>query len=197
MARRPPADYFVLLLLWVQQVHLNNCLEWCSDGFWRSPKRVIPKPLWNTSRLSSTQHWIDFWYSEQAPCAPVCVHCLLSCLTHVQLVVHQDTQILFSSAVFELDGPQHVLVSGVFPSWVQYFKLLVELHAILVSPSLQTVKVNLDGCVTLLWVSHFPCFGVSCEFLERTVHHNENLNENVKQDWIPYWPLGTLLFIRG
>lgn len=47
-------------------------------------------------------------------------------LSHAQLGVHQDG---FCKAVFQLVGPQHILVHGVVPHHVQEFAVhLVELH---------------------------------------------------------------------
>lgn len=63
-------------------------------------------------------------------------------LIHVQLDIYQDLQVLFYQGAFQLHGLQHVLV----PYQVQSSAiLLVELHEILVSPFLKSVKVPLSG----------------------------------------------------
>jgi len=45
-------------------------------------------------------------------------------LSHAHLGVHQDPQVLFCSAAFQLASPQHVLVPKVIPSlWGRYHKM--------------------------------------------------------------------------
>jgi len=64
-------------------------------------------------------------------------------LAHVQLCVHQDSQILSYRSTFQLVGHQHLC--GVVPSEVQDFALpLVELHEAAISPFLQ-LAVPLDS----------------------------------------------------
>lgn len=53
-------------------------------------------------------------------------------LTHVQLTVYQDPQVLFYQAAIQLGGSQHVPVPGSVPPQVRDFALLTEFHEILV-----------------------------------------------------------------
>ena len=110
-------------------------------------------------------------------------------LTHIQLGVHQ---VLFCKAAFHLGGPQHILVCEVVLPQVQDFTLpLVEFHEVLVSLFLQPVKVPLDGTTTLRCISHSFQFCVIYKFAEGTLCPIiQNINEDVKQDQTPYWPLG-------
>ena len=86
-------------------------------------------------------------------------------LPHVQLVVHQDTQVLFCKAAFQLGDPQSILVL-----MVQDFPLLhVGHHEVPVSPFLQPVDVCLHGSTTLWCISHSCQFGVICRLAEGTL----------------------------
>lgn len=73
----------------------------------------------------------------------------------VFLCVHQDSQVPFCKAAFQLRGTQPVLIHEFIPSWDQVFSFLVELYEVIISPFLQPVKVLLDGSM-ILW--HISCF---------------------------------------
>ena len=62
-----------------------------------------------------------------------------SVLVHVQLAVHQDPEILFRTAAFQLGILHHILVHGATPPQLQDFTLLVELHEVPVSPLFQVI----------------------------------------------------------
>ena len=63
-----------------------------------------------------------------------------------QLLVHQDPQVLFCKAAFQMVGPQPVLLSGVIPTQMQDFAFsLVELREIPLILIIQSVKVPLNG----------------------------------------------------
>lgn len=73
----------------------------------------------------------------------------------VQLVVHQDAQVLLYIPAFKTVSLQPVLIY-VTPSLMHGFALLlVELHKIPVSPFLQPVEVPLNGDTTL-WTPATP-----------------------------------------
>lgn len=70
--------------------------------------------------------------------------------------VHQDTQILFCKALFQLASPQHILVHGLVPPQVQDFSiLLAELDDVPFSPFLQPSEVP-PGSRTSSCVSATP-----------------------------------------
>ena len=72
--------------------------------------------------------------------------CEVTSLARVQLIVHQNTQVLLCRPAFQSVGLQFVLVSGVIPPLVQHFALpFVELHEVSICPVLQPVKVPLNG----------------------------------------------------
>lgn len=77
-------------------------------------------------------------------------------LADVELGVQQEPR-YFSAG---LGSPQLILMPGVVPPLGQDSVHLVELHEFPVSPTLQPVKVPLDGSRALLWVKHSP--PVSC-----------------------------------
>ncbi|KAK4806786.1 hypothetical protein QYF61_005582 [Mycteria americana] len=113
-------------------------------------------------------------------------------LAHVQPGVHQDPQVLFCQAAFQLGGPQHVLVPGVVPLQGQDFALpLVELHEVPVSPFLQLVEVPLDDSMTLWHISYSSHFCVTSKLAEGTLCPIiQIINEEVKHYWPQYRPLG-------
>lgn len=112
-----------------------------------------------------------------AKCSPKNITCLLSSkgtlLVYFLLGVHQNPQVLFCQAAFQLGGFSrwHVLVPGVVHYQVQNFALLlVELHKVIVSPALQPIKVPLDGSMALWWVRCSPYVCVICGFTEGTFY---------------------------
>jgi len=113
-------------------------------------------------------------------------------LAPVQLGVHQDPLALFRQAAFQWDGSQHLLVHVIVHPWVQDFALLlVDLHEVPVDPFLQPVEVSLDSIMTLWRISSFSSFCVVCKLAEGTRFPTiQIINEDVKQDWTQYGPLG-------
>ncbi|KAK4832340.1 hypothetical protein QYF61_021869 [Mycteria americana] len=88
-------------------------------------------------------------------------------LAHVQLGVHQDLQVLFCQAAFQLVSPQRVLVPWVVPRQVQNFALpFAELNDVPVNPFLQPIEAPLDGSKTLWCIIHFSQFCVISKLAE-------------------------------
>ena len=76
-------------------------------------------------------------------------------LAHVQLAIHQYSQVIFSRAVIHPFILQLALVTGVATTQVQDFSLgFVETHEVHPGPLLKTVHVTLDGILSLRHVSH-------------------------------------------
>lgn len=74
-------------------------------------------------------------------------------LAHIQFSVHKDPQVLFFKDAFQFHGPQCALVPWVIRPQVQDFAvLLVELHAVPVSPFLQSMNIPLNGNTTLWYI---------------------------------------------
>jgi len=87
-------------------------------------------------------------------------------LAHVQLGVHQESQVLFSKAVFQPFGPQHVLVHGVIPPQVQGLAFpFADLQRTPVHPFLQPVWVPLNGSTTSWCVNHSSQFCIILNLL--------------------------------
>lgn len=58
------------------------------------------------------------------------LYCMATFLAHAQLRVHQNQQLVFCQAAFQLGGPQRLLVFGVVPLQAQDFALTVVEHVI-------------------------------------------------------------------
>ena len=81
-------------------------------------------------------------------------------LAHVQPGVHQEPQVVFCQAAFQLGGPQNLLVNGVISCQVWDFALLLaEIPKIPVSPFLQPVEVPLGGSI---WMTYQPLLPTLC-----------------------------------
>ena len=53
------------------------------------------------------------------------------------------------------------------------------------------VKIPLEGCTDLSWVSHYPQFHVSHRFIEGALYSIvQTVNEHAKKVWTHYWLLG-------
>ena len=90
-------------------------------------------------------------------------------LSHLQLGVHQDPQVLSCQAAFQLGGPQHIFLHRVVLAEVQDFALLlVEPHEVPVSSVRQPVEVPVDGSTALWCVSH------SFQFVSSAKSHRDS-----------------------
>ncbi|PKU46076.1 hypothetical protein llap_3645 [Limosa lapponica baueri] len=108
-------------------------------------------------------------------------------LPHVQPGAHQGLRVIFCQAAFQLRGHEHVLVPGIVSPQVQDFTLLVELHEVPVSPSLQPVESPLDGNVTLWHGSDSSWFCVIGKLAEDTLCPIVQVtNEEVEQEQTQY-----------
>ena len=107
---------------------------------------------------------------------------------HIQLGVHQDPQVLFCQAAFQLDNAQHMQMPVVVPSQVQDFALApVKHHEVPVGPFLQPVEVPLDDSTAPWPISHFSQFCVICKLTEGTLcPFTKMINEHIQQEWRQY-----------
>ena len=88
-------------------------------------------------------------------------------LAHIQLAIHQYSQILFSRAVLNPYLSQFVLVVWVAMTQVQDLTLgFAELHEVHLGPLLKPVWVSLDGISHLGHVNSTTQFGVICKLAE-------------------------------
>lgn len=83
-------------------------------------------------------------------------------LAYVQIGVHQDHQVIFVRAAFQLSDSQHRLVPGIGHPQMQDIVFLVELYEIHVSPFLQPVEVPLDCSIPLSSLSATTPSFISC-----------------------------------
>ncbi|KAK4811113.1 LOW QUALITY PROTEIN: hypothetical protein QYF61_016399 [Mycteria americana] len=104
-------------------------------------------------------------------------------LAHIQLSIHQDTQVFFCKAAFQLVGPQPVLVHGIIPPQVQDLALpLVELHE--VPPISPLVEVPLNVSTTIWYISNYSHFSMICRLAEGSLCPIiQVMNEVIKQYW--------------
>ncbi|KAK4821329.1 hypothetical protein QYF61_018234 [Mycteria americana] len=109
-----------------------------------------------------------------------CEHTLVA---HVQLFIHQYSQVLLCRAALNPFIPQPVLVLGVAPTQVQDLALgLVKLHEVDMGPLLKPVQhVN---CTTQL--------GVICKLAEHALNPTVYvIDEDIKQYWPQYRPFSS------
>jgi len=122
-------------------------------------------------------------------------------VAHVQLFIHQDSQVLLGRAALNPFFPLPVLIAGVASTQMHDLALgLVEPHEIHTSSLLQLVQVPLDGIPSFWCVDCSTQLGVICNLaegaLDPTVYVIDN---NIKQHWFQQGPLrGTSchLFLR-
>lgn len=101
------------------------------------PNYHLPRPADN-SLPNTAQDAVDFFCCKDA------------LLAHVQLFVHQDCQVFFGRAAFQLVRPQATPINGIIPPHMQDFALpFVELHEVPLSPFPQPFKVSYNAVVTL------------------------------------------------
>lgn len=100
----------VSLVLW--RTGLNTALHVWPHQCWGGRKDHLPQPAGNT--LSN---------GAQVPINFLCGKGILS--ARIQLGIHQDPQVLFCQAAFQLVAPQHILAHGIFPSQLQDLALLL------------------------------------------------------------------------
>ena len=123
----------------------------------------------------------------------ICLLCSKGALlAHVQPGFHQDLQVLFCEAAFQMCVFQHTSVHQVVLPHVQEFTLpLVGLREIPFGPFLQPVEGLLEGSTTLRHISQSSQFDVVCKLAESTLCPIiQTFNEDVEQDWTQYLSLG-------
>ncbi|GAB0187163.1 cAMP-dependent protein kinase inhibitor alpha [Grus japonensis] len=122
-------------------------------------------------------------------CCLFCWHYFYSTLfTHIELVVHQDHQVLFHKAALKPDGPQPVLHSWIMFSQVQDLTLvLVELHKVLVSPLFQPIQIFLQGGSPFRSVHFLTRFRIISKLHQGTLDPIIQITyEDTKQCWAQY-----------
>lgn len=111
-------------------------------------------------------------------------------LAHLQ-VVHQNPQVLFCKAAFQLISSQPVLVQGVVPpQGLDLAFAFVDLHDVPISPFLQPTQVPLNGSTTAWCIGHSSQFCVICQLAECGLWP---IVQVINGDAKPYWPQNQLL----
>ncbi|KAK4822199.1 hypothetical protein QYF61_011840 [Mycteria americana] len=167
-----------------------NSLSLSSQERYSVPLIIFMALLWTSSNSSMSflcwglQSWTQYsspgygWPSGTLP-------------AHIQLFIHQYSQVLLSRAAPNLFIPQSILILGVALTQVQDFALgLVEPHEVHMGPLIKLVQVSLDGILYLRHVNHTTQLGVTCKLAEGALHPTVYvIDENIEQHWSQYRPL--------
>ncbi|PKU46701.1 hypothetical protein llap_3018 [Limosa lapponica baueri] len=117
-----------------------------------------------------------------------CKHMLLA---HVELLIHQHSQVLLLRAALNPFSSHPVFVPEIAVTHVQNLALdLVELHEILAGPPLKPVKIPLDGISALQRMNSSTQLGVISKLAEGALNPTFHVVEkNVRQCQFQYNPL--------
>ncbi|PKU40136.1 hypothetical protein llap_9559 [Limosa lapponica baueri] len=110
---------------------------------------------------------------------------------HVQLFIHQYSQVLLIMAALSPLIPQPVLIPEVTPTHMQQLALdLVEPHEINMSPLYEFFQVPLDGIPSLQCVNCIAQLGVVYKLAESAIDPTDyDIDEDIKQYWSQYGPV--------